>query len=87
MPQSVFLYFFVFYLVCKACKVFYNIETKNFYKVYKFLMNGRGEPIVMASSFGPVGPGSIPDAAKDLPSKCGVLARKIRGSESPVVGH
>ena len=41
----------------------------------------------MALSFGPEGPGSIPDAAKDPPSKCGVLARKVRGSESPVVGH
>ena len=46
-----------------------------------------GSLVVMASSFGPEGPGSIPDAAKDPPSKCGVLARKIRGSESPVVGR
>ena len=41
----------------------------------------------MASSFGPEGPSSIPDAAKDPSSKCGVLAHKIRGSESPVVGR
>ena len=37
----------------------------------------------MASSFGPEDPGSIPDAAKDPPSACGLCARKIRGSESP----
>ena len=36
----------------------------------------------MASSFGLEGPSSIPDVAKDPPSKCGVLARKIRDSES-----
>ena len=41
----------------------------------------------MSSSFGPEGQCSIPNAAKDPPSKCGVLARKIRGSESPVVGR
>ena len=41
----------------------------------------------MVSSFGPEGTGSIPNAAKDPPSKCGVLARKIRGSESPMVGR
>ena len=34
-----------------------------------------GSLVVMASSFGPEGPGSIPDTAKDPPSKCGVLAR------------
>ena len=40
----------------------------------------------MASGFGTEGPGSILDPAKDPPSKCGELARKIRGSENPVVG-
>ena len=39
----------------------------------------------MTWRFGPEGPGSIPYAAKGLPSKCGVLACKIRGFESPVV--
>ena len=34
-----------------------------------------GSLVVMVSSFGPEGPGSIPDTAKDPPSKCGVLAR------------
>ena len=43
--------------------------------------------VVMGSSFGPEGPGSIPDNAKDPPSKCGALDLKIRGSESPVVGR
>ena len=38
-------------------------------------------------AFGLEDPGSIPDTAKNPPSKCGVLARKIRGSESPVVGR
>ena len=41
----------------------------------------------MASGFGQEGPGSIPDIAKDPPSACGVRARKIRGSENPVVGR
>ena len=42
---------------------------------------------VTASSFRPEVPGWIPDAAEDSQSKCGVLPRKIRGSESPVVGR
>ena len=42
---------------------------------------------LVVSSFGPEGPGSIPDASKDPTSKYGVLAREIRGSESPVVGR
>ena len=41
--------------------------------------------MVMASGFGPEGPHSTSDTAKDPPSACGVRARKIRGSESPVV--
>ena len=41
----------------------------------------------MASGFRPEDPGSIPDAAKDPQSACGVCARKIRGAESPVVGR
>ena len=41
----------------------------------------------MASGFGPEGPGSIPDGSKDPLSACGVRARKIRDSESPVVGR
>ena len=41
----------------------------------------------MASGFGPEGPGSIPDTIKDPPIACGVNARKIRCSESPVVGR
>ena len=40
----------------------------------------------MASGFEREGPGSIPDAAKDPPSVCGVRARKFHGSESPAVG-
>ena len=39
----------------------------------------------MASSFGQKI--SIPDTAKDPTSACGVCARKIRGSESPVIGR
>ena len=46
-----------------------------------------GNLVVMASGFGQEGPGSIPDAAKDPPSVCGVRARKIRVSGSPVVGR
>ena len=45
-----------------------------------------GSLMLMASGFGPEGPGSILDSAKDPPSKCGELARKIRGSENRVVG-
>ena len=41
----------------------------------------------MASGLGPEGPGSIPDDAEDPENKCGVLARKIRGSENPEVGR
>ena len=41
----------------------------------------------MTSGFAQEGPGSIPDVTKDPPSKCGVSARKIRGSERPVVGR
>ena len=41
----------------------------------------------MASGFGPEGPGSISDATKNPLSKCGVLALKIRGFRSPVVGR
>ena len=41
----------------------------------------------MALSFGPESPASIENAANGPPSKCGVLARKIRGSDSPVIGH
>ena len=41
----------------------------------------------MASGFWPEGPSSIPDAVKKPPSACGVRARKIHGSESPVVGR
>ena len=41
----------------------------------------------MASGFGSEGLGSIPVTAKDSPSACGVRARKIRGSESSVVGR
>ena len=43
--------------------------------------------VVMASGLGSEGPGLIPDAAKYPPSAGGVRAHKIRGSESPVVGH
>ena len=46
-----------------------------------------GSLVVMASGFGSEGSGSIPDATKDPPSKCGVLARNICSSESPVVGR
>ena len=35
---------------------------------------------------GESGPGSIQDAIKDPPSACGVDARKIRGSQKPLVG-
>ena len=41
----------------------------------------------MASGFGPEGPGSIPHAAKDPQSACGVRVSKIRDSESPMVGR
>ena len=41
----------------------------------------------MASDIGPEEPDSIPDAAKDAPSACGIHVRKIRFSESPVVGR
>ena len=41
----------------------------------------------MASGFGPEGTGLFSDANEDLPSACSVRARKIRGSESPVVDN
>ena len=46
-----------------------------------------GSLVVKASGLGPEDPGSIPDAAKDPLRKCGILARKVRGSENPVVGR
>ena len=57
------------------------------YEIINFMKGTVGSLVVMAASPGPEGPGSNPDAAKDPPSKCGVLARKIRGSENPVVGR
>ena len=44
-----------------------------------------GTLVVMASGLRPEGPGPIPETTKDLPSARGARARKIRGSESPVV--
>ena len=41
----------------------------------------------MPSGFRQQSPGLIPDATKDLSSKCGVRAHKIRGSESPILGR
>ena len=41
--------------------------------------------MVMASGFGRKGPGSIPVTAKDPVRAYGARARKIHGSESPVV--
>ena len=46
-----------------------------------------GSLLVMTSAFGPEGPGSISDTTKDPPSARGVRARKIRVSESSVVGR
>ena len=46
-----------------------------------------GSLVIMVLSFGPEGPGLIPDAAKDPPSTCSVCTRKICGSERPAVGH
>ena len=43
--------------------------------------------VIVAPGFGSQGPGSILDEAKDQSSACGVRARKIRRSESPVVGR
>ena len=51
------------------------------------LLEAVGNLVVMASSFKPESPGSIPDAVKDPPSACGVHAHKICGSESPMFGH
>ena len=39
------------------------------------------------SGFVSEGLGSIPDTAKDPPNACGVCARKIRSSKSPMVGR
>ena len=44
-----------------------------------------GSLVHMLSGFGQESPGSILGTAKDPPSACGVRARKIRGSKSPVV--
>ena len=63
------------------------IDWSHIYPTYNNAIMAVGSLVAMASSFGPEGPGSIPDAAKDPSSKFGVLARKIRGSESPVVGR
>ena len=60
-------------------------KFKNMY-LYILLL-GVGTLVVMASGFGPEGPGLTPDAAKDPPSACGVRARKIYGSESPLVSR
>ena len=46
-----------------------------------------GSLVGMALSFRFKGLGLIPDAAKDSPSACGLYARKIRGSKSPMVGR
>ena len=46
-----------------------------------------GEPSGNGVELRTGGPGSIPDAAKDPLRKCGILARKVRGSENPVVGR
>ena len=41
----------------------------------------------MASDVELEGPGLIAGSTKDPPSACGVRARKIRGSENPVVSR
>ena len=41
----------------------------------------------MASDFRSEGPGLTLDAINDPPRACGESARKIRGSENPVVGR
>ena len=43
--------------------------------------------VVMATDIGPEGQASFPDAAKHPPNACDVRARKIRGSECPIVRH
>ena len=43
--------------------------------------------VVKPSGFVPEGRDSISDTTKDPPSACGVRARKIRGSESPVISR
>ena len=43
--------------------------------------------LIMASDFGLEDPDSIPDATKNPQCACGLRSRKIRGSESPLVGQ
>ena len=52
---------------------------------YYFSDRSRGELSVYV--VGPEDPGSIPVAVKGPTSAWGVRARKIRGSESPMVGR